>query len=141
MTFIAEFLMNKKKIIKSQPVTKGQKEAEISKALIAFEKEYMGRGPADVKTYIIQDMVLIRLQGVLTPAERHLAKDEDGIQLIKKVRAKLLENSYEILAETIKGITGCMAISFHTDISTKTGERVIVITLEENMEHRLSLKK
>ena len=64
-------------------MTKGQMEAEISRALIAFEKEHMGRGPLDAKTYIIQDMVLIRLRGVLTPAEAHLAKDEDGIQLIK----------------------------------------------------------
>ncbi|MEE4607045.1 MAG: DUF2294 domain-containing protein [Desulfobacteraceae bacterium] len=133
--------MEKKKIIKPQPMTKGQMEAEISRALIAFEKEHMGRGPLDAKTYIIQDMVLIRLRGVLTPAEAHLAKDEDGIQLIKQVRAKLLENSYEILAGSIRSITGCTAISFHTDISTKTGERIIVITLEEDMERRLVLER
>ncbi|MGD8263383.1 MAG: DUF2294 domain-containing protein [Desulfobacterales bacterium] len=132
--------MEKKKIIKTQPMTKGQMEAEISKALIAFEKEHMGRGPVDVKTYIIQDMVLIRLRGVLTPAEGHLAKDEDGIHLIKQVRAKLLENSYGILADSIKSITGCTVISFHTDISTKTGERVIVITLDEDLQRRLPVK-
>jgi uncharacterized protein YbcI len=123
---------------KTRPMTKGQMEAEISKALVAFEKEHMGRGPVDVKSYIIQDMVLIRLRGVLTPAESHLAKDEDGIYLIKQVRAKLLENSYEILAGDISNITGCKVISFHTDISTKTGERVIVITLEVDMESRFS---
>jgi uncharacterized protein YbcI len=95
----------------------------------------------DVRTHIIQDMVLIRLKGVLTPAEQHLAKDEEGISLIKQVRAKLLENASEILAEVIKGITGCAVISFHTDISTKTGERIIVITLEEDMERRLPLKR
>jgi len=133
--------MGKKKIIKTQPMTKGQTEAEVSNALIAFEKDHMGRGPVDVRTHIIQDMVLIRLKGVLTPAEQHLAKDEEGINLIKQVRAKLLENASEILAEVIKGITGCAVISFHTDISTKTGERIIVITLEEDMERRLPLKR
>lgn len=130
--------MEKDKIKTNQNLTKGQMEAEISKELIAFEKEHMGRGPVDVKTYIIQDMVLIRLRGVLTPAESHLAKDEDGIHLIKQVRAKLLENSYGILADSIRNITRCSAISFHTDISTKTGERVIVITLEEDIERRFS---
>lgn len=132
--------MSKKKIISNQTVTRGQMEAKISKALIAFEKEHMGRGPVDVKTYIIEDMVLIRLRGVLTPAEGHLAKDEDGIHLIKQVRAKLLENSYGILADSIKGITGCSVISFHTDISTKTGERVIVITLDDDLQRRLPFK-
>jgi len=133
--------MKKDEIRKAQPMTKGQLEAEISNALIAFEKEHMGRGPVDVKTHIIQDMVLIRLKGVLTPAERHLAKDEEGISLIKQVRAKLLENSNEILADVIKSITGKAVISFHTDISTKTGERIIIITLADDLERGLSVKK
>ena len=116
-------------------------EAEISNALIAFEKDHMGRGPVDVRTHIVQDMVLIRLKGVLTPAERHLAKDKEGIHLIKQIRAKLLENSNAILADVIKGITGKAAISFHTDISTKTGERIIIITLAGDLERGFSVKK
>ena len=138
---VNQLTMIKTEISKTQPPTKGQMEAEISNALIAFEKEHMGRGPVDVRTHIIQDMVLIRLKGVLTPAERHLAKDDEGIYLIKQVRAKLLENSNKILAEIIKGLTGCAVISFHTDISTKTGERIIIITLSEDLERRFSLKK
>jgi uncharacterized protein YbcI len=116
-------------------------EAEISKALIAFEKDHMGRGPVDVRTHIVRDMVLIRLKGVLTPAERHLAKDDEGILLIKQVRAKLLENSNEILADVINGITGHAVISFHTDISTKTGERIIIITLADDLERGFSMEK
>lgn len=122
-------------------MTKGQMEAEISNALIAFEKEHMGRGPEDVKTHIIQDMVMIRLKGVLTPAERHLAQDEEGVQLIKQVRAKLLENSHKILADVMENITGCGTISLHTDISTKTGERFIIITLSKNLEEIFSPRK
>jgi uncharacterized protein YbcI len=74
-------------------------------------------------------------------AGRHLAKNDEGIHLIKQVRAKLLENSNEILADVIKGITGCEVISFHTDISTKTGERIIIITLAEEVELRFSSKR
>ncbi|OEU44651.1 MAG: hypothetical protein BBJ60_10430 [Desulfobacterales bacterium S7086C20] len=122
-------------------MTKGQMEAEISNALIAFEKEHMGRGPEDVKTHIIQDMVMIRLKGVLTPAERHLAQDEEGVQLIKQVRAKLLENSHKLLADVMENITGCGTISLHTDISTKTGERFIIITLSKNLEEIFSPRK
>ena len=121
-----------------QKKSKGQVEAEISNALIAFEKEHMGRGPVDVRSHIIEDMVLIRLKGVLTPAERHLAKDADGVQLIKQVRAKLLENSSKMLEEVIMDITGIRVVSFHTDISTKAGERVIIIIFEQDVEKKLA---
>ena len=133
--------MKKKKASKPPTISKGQVEAEISNTIVAFEKEYMGRGPEDVRTHIIQDMVLIRLKGVLTPAERHLAKDEKGIQLIKQVRAKLLEASHKILDDLVKDKTGCGILSFHTDISTKTGERFIIITLSEDLERQFSFSK
>lgn len=116
-------------------------EAEISNAFISFEKDHMGRGPLEARTYIIQDIVIIRLKGVLTPAEKHLAKDDDGIQLIKQVRTKLLENAHEIIEEIIKEITGITLVSLHTDISTKTGERFIIITLSEDLEQKLVLRK
>ena len=119
-------------------MTKGQMEAAISNALISFEKEHMGRGPVEAKTYIIQDIVMIRLNGVLTPAESHLAKDDEGIQLIKQVRTKLIENAQEMLGEIIKEITGISPVSLHTDISTKTGERFIIITLAEELESKFS---
>ncbi len=115
------------------PKTKGQIEAEISNTLITFEKEHMGRGPLEAKTYIIQDIVLIRLKGVLTPAEIQLAKDVEGIQLVKQVRSKLLENAHERIEEIIQKLTGVPPISMHTDISTKTGERFIIITLAQNL--------
>lgn len=130
--------MRKKKINRLQTLTKGQMEAEISNALISFEKDHMGRGPLEAKTYIIQDIVLIRLKGVLTPAESHLARDDEGIQLIKKVRTKLLENANDMLSEIIKEITGISPVSLHTDISTKTGERFIIITLAEELESKYS---
>ena len=121
--------------------TKGQMEADISKALISFEKEHMGRGPVEAKTYIIQDIVMIRLRGVLTPAERQLVKDESGVQLIKQIRAKLLENSTEILQALILNITGYEVVSFHTDISTRTGERFIIIILADDLERKVSIRK
>ncbi|MFH1954065.1 MAG: DUF2294 domain-containing protein [Pseudomonadota bacterium] len=130
--------MGKKKISPLQAMTKGQMEAEISNALISFEKEHMGRGPVEARTYIIQDIVLIRLRGVLTPAETHLAKDDEGIHLIKQIRAKLLETSRGLLEGMITEITGCLTRSFHTDISTKTGERFIIITLTEDLESKFS---
>ena len=113
--------------------SKGQLEADISEALIKFEKEYMGRGPEQTKTYIISDMIVVRLQRVLTPAEQQLARASDemrGLTLIKQVRTELLEKARPLLEQIVLGITGRTVKSLHTDISTATGERVIIFTLD-----------
>jgi uncharacterized protein YbcI len=114
--------------------TRGQIEAEISKAIIRFEKEYMGRGPDEAKTYILEDLIIIRLKRVLTPAEHQLAKPGDsssGRSLIKQVRAELLEKARPLLEALVHDMTGGKVGSLHTDISTVTGERIIVFTLAE----------
>jgi len=116
--------------------TKGQVEAQISEAIIKFEKEYMGRGPNETKTYIIRDMVFVRLKGVLTPAEEQLAKNVEGSKLIKKTRMQLLEGARILLENMISDITNFQVKSMHTDISTKTGERVIIFTLDQDLEDR-----
>jgi len=120
--------------------TKGQIEAEISNAMTKFELEYMGRGPKETKTYIIDDMVIVRLKGVLTDAERHLTKTLEGRDLIKKVRATMLESAKDFLSKVIKGIVGVDVTSLHTDISTNTGERMIIFTLAESLDRRLPQK-
>ncbi len=108
-------------------------ESSISEAIIKFEKEYLGRGPKEAKTFILDDMVIVRLKGVLTPAEEQLAKSIDGADLIKKVRMNLLENSRPLLEAIISDITGRSVISLHTDISTKLGERIIVFVVDKNL--------
>jgi len=114
-------------------MSKGQIEANISEALIKFEKEYMGRGPEETKTYIIDDIIVIRLKRVLTPAEQQLAGTSDettGRTLIKRVRTELLEKARPLLEQIIIDLTGERVKSLHTDISTITGERVIILTME-----------
>ncbi len=119
-----------------EQMKKGQLEAKISEAMIKFEKEFMGRGPMETDTFIIKDAVLIRLKGVLTPAEEQLAKSSEGADLIKKTRVQLLEGARALLRNIIINITGCQIRSLHSDISTKTGERVIVFVLDQNLESR-----
>lgn len=116
--------------------TKGQLEALISEAIIKFEKDYMGRGPMETKTYIIRDMVLIRLRGVLTPAEEQLSRNADGAKLIKQTRMQLLESAQPLLDNLIASLTGAALKSLHSDISTKTGERIILFVLDQNLEDR-----
>ncbi|MBM3243433.1 MAG: DUF2294 domain-containing protein [Candidatus Omnitrophica bacterium] len=118
--------------------TKGQVEAQISEAIIKFEREYMGRGPSETRSYVIKDMVFVRLKGVLTPAEEQLAKSPEGADLIKRTRMQLMESARVLLEKMLSEITSCQVQSMHTDISTRTGERVIVFTLDKNLEEQFS---
>jgi uncharacterized protein YbcI len=72
--------------------SKGQIEAQIAAIVTTFEREQMGRGPREVRAWIIEDLILIRLRGVLTPAEERLSVDPNGRHLLKGVRTRLIEN-------------------------------------------------
>ena len=120
-------------------MSRGEAESEISQAIVKFEREYMGRGPEDSKVFVFEDIVFIRLRGVLTPAEKQLAKTDDsnaGRKLIKEVRQELLEKARMLLETIIIDVLGVKIRSMHTDISTTTGERIIVFTLEGRPEFR-----
>jgi uncharacterized protein YbcI len=117
--------------------SKGMIEAEISEAMIKFEKEYMGRGPLETRTYVVEDMVIVRLTKVLTRAEEQLTRTAEGLALIKKVRVTLLEEARHLLEAIIKDIVDSKVLSMHTDISTTTGERVIIFVLDRNLEEVL----
>ena len=114
----------------------GQLEAEICEAVIKFEKEYMGRGPLETKAFILDDIVLVRLKNVLTQAELKLANaqdSKDGRELIKRIRIALLEQGRPLLEAAMEKILNVKVKSLHTDISTVTGERVILFTLDANL--------
>ena len=112
--------------------TQGEIEREITECMGRFEREYMGRGPKDIRAYMIDDLVLVRLKGVLTAAERHLVTTlptEKGKDLLKQVRTHLMEIARPTIEALIKGITGVNVVSLHHDISTSTGEEVVLFTL------------
>lgn len=118
--------------------SKGTFEAEISKALTHWEKNYLGRGSVSVKSDILRDMIIVVLQGILTPAEYALCQDKEGLLSVKEVRNSLVESGLEDLKEIILNITGQEVVNFHTDISTQTGERVMVFKLSSDLQSQLS---
>ena len=116
--------------------TRGQSEAEFTKAIVKFEKEYLGRGPLEARTFFLKDMIFVRLRGVLTPAEMKLAEAREGQALVKETRRQLHENSRPLLEGVVRDIVGCGVISLHTDMSTKTGERIIVFTVDTDLDEQ-----
>lgn len=129
-----EFLYQEGKTIK-----KGQLETEISRALTQWEKDFLGRGSVTVKTDILRDMVIVVLKGILTPAEYKLSETLEGLLSIKKIRANLVEAGRDKLGEIITEQTGEEVISFHTDISTRNGERVMIFKLTSDLEKKIML--
>jgi uncharacterized protein YbcI len=118
--------------------TRGQSEAEFTKAIVKFEKEYLGRGPLEARTFFLKDMIFVRLRGVLTPAEMKLAEVREGQALVKETRRQLHESSRTLLEGVVRDIVGCGVISLHTDMSTKTGERIIVFTVDTDLDEQFS---
>lgn len=121
--------------------SKKKLESEISAAFIKFQRDLIGRGPQEAKTYIISDMLITRFKGVLTVEEKHLVNRDSGKKLVKKMRALLREmysNDYEKIVEEY---TGCKVLSSHSDISTKTGERIEVFILDKNFEKMIESTK
>ncbi|MEN4012734.1 MAG: DUF2294 domain-containing protein [Bellilinea sp.] len=121
--------------------SRGAVEAALANAIIQFEKDHMGRGPVETRVYIIDDMILVRLRGILTQAETKLAQNAEGSELIKQVRRQLIEGSRSFLEAIVQEKTGRQVVSLHTDISVKTGERIIVFTLDEKFEIRPAHRK
>ncbi len=124
--------------------TQGETEAAICEGITRFEQEYMGRGPKDIRAHILGDLLVVRLQGVLTAAEQHLVKSlppEKGRDLLKQVRTHLIETARPRLEAMVRDVTGQQVLSLHHDISTVTGEEVVLFTLSEPMVFREPKRK
>lgn len=114
--------------------TQGEIEAAICEGVSRFEQDYMGRGPKDIHAHLLGDLLVVRLQGVLTAAEQHLVKSlsaDKGRDLLKQVRTHLIETARPVMEAMVQEITGVKVLTLHHDISTVTGEEVVLFTLAE----------
>lgn len=124
--------------------TQGEIEAAVCAGITRFEQHYMGRGPKDIHAHLIGDLLVVRLQGVLTEAEQQLVRTvspEKGRDLLKQVRTQLIETARPVLEAMVEEVTGVKAVSLHHDISTVTGEEVVLFALVESPIFRETRRK
>lgn len=124
--------------------TRGEIEAAVCDGMTRFKQEFMGRGPKDIRTHLIGDLLVVRMQGVLTAAEQHLVQTlpaEKGRDLLKQVRTQLIETARPLLEAMIHDVTGVEAMSLHHDISTVSGEEIVLFTLAKSPSFRDTTKK
>ena len=92
--------------------TEEEIETAVSEGISRFEQDYMGRGPKDIQVHLLDDLLLIRLRGVLAAVEKHLVKslpDENGRVFLKQVRSHLVETT-----RPASGIARVMPIALAT---------------------------
>jgi uncharacterized protein YbcI len=118
--------------------TRGESEAEFTKAVIKLEREYFGRGPSEARSFFIADMIVVRLRGILTPAEVKLSETEEGRKLVKNARRQLFQSARPLFENLVQDILGCEVINLYTDMSVETAERVIILTVDANLEDYFS---
>ena len=124
--------------------TQGEIEAALCEGISRFEQEYMGRGPKDIHTHLLGDLLVVRLQGVLTAAEQHLVTTlpaEKGRDSLKQMRTQLMETARPVMDAMVREITGVRVLSPHHDISTVSGEEVMIFTLGESPLFRATKKQ
>ena len=136
--------------------SQGEIEAAVCDGVSRFQQEFVGRGPRDIRAHLLGGLLVVHLQGVLTPAERQLIAprggggngngdghghghgngfDPDGGNgraLLKQVRAHMVASGRPRLEEVVEAATGVKLVSVHHDISTVTGEEVLVFSLAES---------
>ena len=124
--------------------TQGEIEAAICEGITRFEQDYMGRGPKDIHTHLVGDLIIVRLKGVLTAAEQQLIKAlaaEKGRDLLKQVRTHLIETARPVMEAMVEKVADVKVVSLHHDISTTTGEEIVIFTLASAPHFRESKKQ
>ena len=118
-------------------MTKGQLEAKISEIVSKYEVVYLGKGPKSIRSYIIGDMIMIRMISFLNQSDKKLASSKEGIALFKSVQSHLFEEGRELLEKMLHESFAVNIVSAHMDLSAKTGEKVIILALKENLEEMI----
>ncbi|WP_373650048.1 DUF2294 domain-containing protein [Schlesneria sp. DSM 10557] len=113
-------------------VTRGELEAAISDLIVKFELEYFGRGPQQIRTHLIGDMLLVRMSGVLTPSELRLVRGANSAAatvLLKRMRTQLIETATPLIQLIVKKVTQVNVVSMMYDLGLATDEEIILLTL------------
>ncbi|MBV9471201.1 MAG: DUF2294 domain-containing protein [Abitibacteriaceae bacterium] len=118
-------------------LTKGSIEADIANAVVRFQREQQGRGPADVRAHLLGEMVLVRCKGIFTATEERLAASEEGRRLVRSARQELRSINHSEIEEIIGQIAGCTVVRSFYDVDVQAGEQVEIYVLDADVEKRL----
>jgi len=113
--------------------SKQEIENAVSQVMTKFLKEQMGEQAEQVITQVVGDTIIVRFKGVLPPAERHLAKNQEGERLIRELKEKLIEKAKPLLKVMIEKSTEAEVVDIHSSFDVETGERIKIFTLNKDL--------
>jgi uncharacterized protein YbcI len=117
--------------------TRGTIEAEVASAVVRFQREQHGRGAAEVRAFLVGDLLLVRSMGIFTPIEAHLSVSEEGRRLIKSARQELRSINHADIEDLLAGIVGCRVLRSFYDVDVEAAEQMEVYVLEASLEKQL----
>jgi uncharacterized protein YbcI len=100
----------------------------IAMAASAFEQERTGRVPKSVLVVLSNDLLVITLQGALSPAEKELCKTPAGVAHVEELHRQLFAVSSESLLREISSITGAEVLEASAGVETPAGTVVQVFS-------------
>jgi uncharacterized protein YbcI len=114
--------------------SRGEIEAAVCGAVARFQQDYLGRGPRDIQAHLVDDKLVVHLRGVLSAAEQRLIECHGdagvrGADLVRQFRSQLVLTGRPVLEALVASATGATPVNVHHDISTATGDELIVLTL------------
>ncbi len=121
-------------------LSKGALEAEIANAVTKFHREQQGRGPQEVRAFLVGEMVLVRCSSVWTLTESKLCASDDGRKLIQSARRELRSINHEEIETLIAQLCGCAVLRSYCDTHVEAAEQVEVYILARNLEKQFAGK-
>ena len=121
--------------------TKGALEAEIASAITRFHREQQGRGPGEVRAFLVGDMILVRCTQIFTPIEAHLSASDEGRKLIKSARRELRSINHDEIEGVIGELVSCAVARSYCDLNVEAAEQIEVYMLEQNLEKQCAGKR
>ena len=101
---------------------------QIAQAASAFEQQRTGHAPNSVTVVLSDDTLVITMHGVLSPAEKALAKTSEGAAQVQEFHRQLFASSAEPLRQEIRRITGVAVLEATAEVEPATGTVVQVFT-------------
>jgi len=101
---------------------------QVAMAASAFQHECTGHRPKSVTVILGENMAVVTLHGVLSPAEEALAKSPAGAAQVQEFHRKLFAGSCDGLRQKIEGITGVEVCQATAEVEATTGTVAQVFT-------------
>jgi len=105
-------------------------ESAVSQAMVKFLKVQMGEETETVITQVMGDIVIVKVKGILPPAERHMVRNQQGQRLIKDMKGRLIEKAKPLLEAMIKDLTDLEVVDIQSSFDVNTDEYIEVFKLD-----------